>query len=489
MYKLIFTIFLSSIYLLNFAQNHKGPINWLSIEEASNLYQQNPKPMFVDVYTDWCGWCKKMDASTFQDLSIAQYLNSNFYPVKLNAETSDSLNFMGKTYYNTQQNRVKNLLDSLNQDLLFLEIEIKKEDSTYATKSKNLIPKIELLKEFITKTEAIINEISVEKDLKTKLNSNFNFLKNQTKNVLDKNQLSQDEFQNYINDLKALKKINGKKNVHTGIKNLKNQLIKLESELEKIKKEKNSNPKKSDFNRKKGQYSNFARRARKSTHDIAIELCQGQLSYPTFILLFSDSLKANMPLKGFKQVPDLYGYLAFVAEGVYNTSRDVPTFVQDFKNVYSPSYEAPKDPIKWIDFESALKAAKKDKKKILVHIMHPNSVTSNLMDKENFRVKSTAKKISENFHAVKFMINESKAVKYKGKEFINQNGIHQLALGLSKNKLSFPHFAFLDSEGNLVMNVPQYFNKNEINPVLDYFIDEGYLDGPYSDWLKSKKNN
>ena len=120
--------------------------------------------------------------------------------------------------------------------------------------------------------------------------------------------------------------------------------------------------------------------------------------------------------------------------------------------------------------------------------MHPNSVTSNLMDKENFRVASTAKKISNNFHAVKFMINEKKTIKYKGRELINQNGIHQLALGLSKNQLSFPNYAFLDSDGNLVMSVPQYFSKTQIDPVLDYFIDEGYLKGTYSDWLKTKKN-
>ncbi len=195
-----------------------------------------------------------------------------------------------------------------------------------------------------------------------------------------------------------------------------------------------------------------------------------------------------MPLKGFQKVPDLYGHLAFVGEGVYITSRDVPTFVNDFKLVYSPNYEAPKDLIKWVDFESALKSAKKDKKKILVHIMHPNSVTSNLMDKENFRVASTAKKISKNFHAVKLLFNEKKTINYKGREFVNQNGIHQLALGLSKNQLSFPYYAFLDSNGNLVMNASRYFGKTQIDPVLDFFLDEGYLKGTYSDWLKTKKN-
>ena len=488
MRKLLFTFFFSSVVLLSFGQKHKGPINWLSIEEASVLYQQNPKPMFIDVYTDWCGWCKRMDASTFQDASIAQYLNSNFYAVKLNAESSDSLRFMGKTYYNTQQEKVKFLLDSLKQDLASQEIEIKKNDSIFSKQAAALSPKISFLKEVITKTENVLKDSTEQKELKMKLNDNYTSLERYANTIFENNQFSKDEFKEYTKKIKTTKNLKGKSNVYSCIKEFKMELNLLEVSLEKINNEKNQNPKKSEFLRNKSQYSNFARRARKSTHDIAIDLCNGQMSYPTFILLFGDSLKANIPLKGFKKVPDLYGYLAFIAEGVYNTSRDVPTFVKDFKTVYSPNYEAPNDPVKWVDFESALKAAKKDKKKILVHIMHPNSVTSNIMDKENFRVESTASKISKNFHAVKFMINESKTITYKGKEFINQNGIHQLAVGLSKNQLSFPHYAFLDSEGNLVMNVPQYFNKNEIDPVLDYFIDEGYLRASYSDWLKSKTN-
>ena len=488
MRKLFSTFFLSSIALLNFAQKHKGPINWISIEQASDLYQQNPKPLFIDVYTDWCGWCKRMDASTFQDASIAQYLNSNFYPVKLNAESSDSLRFMGKTYYNTQQKKVKILLDSLQKDLLTQEISIKQNDSIYFQKTNLLKTKIYFLDEVISKTEGIIKDSLNQKELKSKLNSNYTFLQKYAIKEFENNRLSKNEFDEYSKKLKVQKNIRNIDNVNIWLEGFKTELNLLNLNLEKLNNEKSQNPKKSEFLRKKSQYSNFARRARKSTHDIAIDLCNGQMSYPTFILLFGDSLKANMPLKGFQKVPDLYGYLAFVAEGVYNTSRDVPTFVKDFKTVYSPNYKAPDDPVKWIDFESALKAAKKDKKKILVHIMHPNSVTSNIMDKQNFRVESTAKKISKNFHAVKFMINENKTIKYKGREFVNQNGIHQLALGLSKNKLSFPHYAFLDSEGNLVMNVPQYFNKNEINPVLDYFIDEGYLKSTYSDWLKSKKN-
>lgn len=79
-----------------------GSIKWYTPEEAYEKNKISPKPFFIDVYTDWCGWCKRMDATTFKDPVIAQYLNNNFYPVKLDAETKDTVNFMDRSYVNSQ---------------------------------------------------------------------------------------------------------------------------------------------------------------------------------------------------------------------------------------------------------------------------------------------------------------------------------------------------------------------------------------------------
>lgn len=55
--------------------------------------------ILVDVYTDWCGWCKKMDKDTFTDPRVVAHLKKNFYAVKLNAEdTKRRFPFMGKTF-------------------------------------------------------------------------------------------------------------------------------------------------------------------------------------------------------------------------------------------------------------------------------------------------------------------------------------------------------------------------------------------------------
>lgn len=68
-------------------------IKWMTWQEAAELSKVTPKKVFVDVYTDWCGWCKKMDATTFTDPSVVEYMNENFYAVKLNAEMKDEIQF------------------------------------------------------------------------------------------------------------------------------------------------------------------------------------------------------------------------------------------------------------------------------------------------------------------------------------------------------------------------------------------------------------
>lgn len=72
-------------------------VNWMTWEEAIKASEKKPKKMFIDVYTDWCGWCKKMDKSTFQDPKVIKYLNDNFYAVKFNAEQRADIQYKNHT--------------------------------------------------------------------------------------------------------------------------------------------------------------------------------------------------------------------------------------------------------------------------------------------------------------------------------------------------------------------------------------------------------
>jgi thioredoxin-related protein len=100
-------ILFSGIILLNSSCNAQNSTNegvsqdgikWMSFEQAVAKEKNAPKKIFIDISTDWCGWCKKMDASTFMDTAVIRYMNENFYAVRLNAETRDTIQFMDKQF-------------------------------------------------------------------------------------------------------------------------------------------------------------------------------------------------------------------------------------------------------------------------------------------------------------------------------------------------------------------------------------------------------
>lgn len=74
-------------------------IEWLTVDQASKAIKENPsKPILLSIYTDWCGYCKRLDKETFVDVNVVNYVNANYIPVKFNAETKEMVNFLGINY-------------------------------------------------------------------------------------------------------------------------------------------------------------------------------------------------------------------------------------------------------------------------------------------------------------------------------------------------------------------------------------------------------
>ena len=92
---LAFLLFNLMLFTLN-AQE----VNWISFEEAVAITKEpgNTKKVFIDVYTDWCGWCKRMDADTFQNPEVAAYMQENFLMVKFDAEGKEPIQFDGREF-------------------------------------------------------------------------------------------------------------------------------------------------------------------------------------------------------------------------------------------------------------------------------------------------------------------------------------------------------------------------------------------------------
>ena len=91
------TIVFAALWLICGSANAQT-INWMTLEEAQAAAQKEPRKILIDVYTNWCGWCKRMDKTTFQNAVIAEYVNRHYYAVKLNAESKDSIVFKGDTF-------------------------------------------------------------------------------------------------------------------------------------------------------------------------------------------------------------------------------------------------------------------------------------------------------------------------------------------------------------------------------------------------------
>jgi thioredoxin-related protein len=76
----------------------KDKIEWLTIEDALEKNAKEKRPIVIDLYTNWCSWCKVMDKKTYTNKNLISYVSQKFYLVKMNAESRKQIEFNGKTY-------------------------------------------------------------------------------------------------------------------------------------------------------------------------------------------------------------------------------------------------------------------------------------------------------------------------------------------------------------------------------------------------------
>ncbi|MFT3824614.1 MAG: DUF255 domain-containing protein [Chitinophagaceae bacterium] len=76
----------------------KDGTKWISLQQAADSLKQQQKPVLIDLYTDWCGWCKVMDKKTYSNKNVAAYLQEKFYAVKVNAEGRKDIDWNGRHF-------------------------------------------------------------------------------------------------------------------------------------------------------------------------------------------------------------------------------------------------------------------------------------------------------------------------------------------------------------------------------------------------------
>jgi thioredoxin-related protein len=77
-------IFILSTLSCSFASSKF--IRWYTYKQGIELSKKEEKKIFLYFYADWCTYCKKMETTTFNDYSVASYINDNFIPIKVNSD-------------------------------------------------------------------------------------------------------------------------------------------------------------------------------------------------------------------------------------------------------------------------------------------------------------------------------------------------------------------------------------------------------------------
>lgn len=94
---------------------HSQEIRWLTFEQLDDSLARKPKKVFIDFYTDWCTYCKKMDRVVFTKQEVSDLLNSEYYAVRFDAETRERVEFGGRIFENDQIGMSRTPLHQLAQ--------------------------------------------------------------------------------------------------------------------------------------------------------------------------------------------------------------------------------------------------------------------------------------------------------------------------------------------------------------------------------------
>lgn len=104
--------YLLLLLLLGFLQplkaQQKDAIHWKTWPELEQALEKKPKPVFVFFHAEWCAYCKKIQREIFTNKEVIEKINKDYYAVEMDVERTDTIQFDGLSFHNSQALKKRN---------------------------------------------------------------------------------------------------------------------------------------------------------------------------------------------------------------------------------------------------------------------------------------------------------------------------------------------------------------------------------------------
>ncbi len=98
-----------------------GSVHWLTFDQLEDSLSIKPKKVFIDFYTKWCTYCRKMDKVVFTKPDVINLLNQDYYAVRFDAESEADITFGSRTFVNDQLGKSRTPVHQIAQLLALRE--------------------------------------------------------------------------------------------------------------------------------------------------------------------------------------------------------------------------------------------------------------------------------------------------------------------------------------------------------------------------------
>ena len=227
---------------------------------------------------------------------------------------------------------------------------------------------------------------------------------------------------------------------------------------------------------------------KRSTNNIVTEIMGNKRSYPTTVFMTPD-LEKSVIVPNFLTAKDMASFLVYYKEEIYK-SESINNFRTDFDNTFTDNKKKYLDSqVKFISLQEALDKNQEDTaaaKKIFIHFTEKNCISCSVMDSVSYTNPFVTRYLNNNFHNVRFDINETDTIRYNGQLILPSEDylFNNFAVSVLKGKMKTPAIAFLNKNNRLIMPIQQYLNQREFEGAIHYIGEEQYLSQTSADFLK-----